>query len=439
MIGAPMGQIWLWASQADRLYAEEPEYFENFWTIPGHVGFDQPELVNGDVIDKTVTVSRVLTAQDILDDPGYSAPEHGALRNLALALAQSTAAGLALPLAVELDDVGSGYRVGAGLRVVTGKAAGRQLYTLIAGADLFMCDGMGEASNLRFTDVLPGDEVHVENKRFLAYCYYARHHTMAEAVFDQYRVDGHPVFDQYPLVDMSSFMGVPYSGQYQGKLLWVHHTHDSSLWPAQGVVYQGAVHQAQGDAGLQENFRLRWTQNAEHLGPLMLPNSPGRAISTWLVDYLPVIEQSLSDLVDWVERDIRPVSTAYEYHDGLVTLPAQAGERGGIQPVVAVTANGRARADIAVGEPVTLQVETDVPPGAGTIVAVEWDFEGSGTFPFQHDVDGTSANMMLSTTHSYDRPGTYFVTARVESHRDGDLKATSRRIPNLAQARVVVA
>jgi hypothetical protein len=80
-----------------------------------------------------------------------------------------------------------------------------------------------------------------------------------------------------------------------------------------------------------------------------------------------------------------------------------------------------------------------VPPGVGTLISAEWDFDGTGTYPFHHDeVDGTAAELTLSTTHTYDRPGTYFVTGKVESHRDGDVKATSRRIPNLAQARIVV-
>ena len=43
-----------------------------------------------------------------------------------------------------------------------------------------------------------------------------------------------------------------------------------------------------------------------------------------------------------------------------------------------------------------------------------------------------------TTTHAWERPGTYFVTALVESHRDGKVDADSRRIPNLASARVVV-
>ncbi|MCU1346318.1 MAG: hypothetical protein JWL70_2584, partial [Acidimicrobiia bacterium] len=154
---------------------------------------------------------------------------------------------------------------------------------------------------------------------------------------------------------------------------------------------------------------------------------------------LPVIEQSLQDLVDWVEHGIKPAANSYQYHDGLVTLPDTAAERGGIQPVVHVTANGGKRAEVAAGEPVTLRLEAEVPPGAGTLVLAEWDFDGSGSFPFRHqEVDGSAAKADVTTTHTFDRPGTYYVTARVESHRDGDTNARSRRIPNLAQARVVV-
>ena len=40
---------------------------------------------------------------------------------------------------------------------------------------------------------------------------------------------------------------VAYSGQYEGKLLWVHHTHDASLWPSDGVVYPAQVVRAQGE------------------------------------------------------------------------------------------------------------------------------------------------------------------------------------------------
>jgi hypothetical protein len=171
--------------------------------------------------------------------------------------------------------------------------------------------------------------------------------------------------------------------------------------------------------------------------PSMFASPPGRASNTWLIDPTPIIEQGLVDLGAWVERGIRPVGTNFEYADGKVTLPPEAGERAGIQPVIAVTANGGNRAEVRVGEKVELQVHAEVPPGAGTVISVRWDFDGSGTYPFAHDIDGTAAEVTLSTTHGFGGPGTYFVTALVESHRDGDVKTLYRRIPNVASARVV--
>ena len=53
-------------------------------------------------------------------------------------------------------------------------------------------------------------------------------------------------------------------------------------------------------------------------------------------------------------------------------------------------------------------------------------------------VDGTASKVELSVTHRFNEPGTYFATVLVESHREGDVNATARRIPNLAAARVVV-
>jgi hypothetical protein len=438
MIANQMGQIWLWSATADMLAEQDPEYFDNFWTKPGYVGFDSPNLVKDDLINVTLSVDRVITIGDMVESPDFAGPEFAGPRTSAMIRAGMGEA-MDLPIAVEVKGVGKGYRLGVGLQMRSGKAAGRQLYATHCAADVFFCDGRGEANILRFTDVLPGDEVLVDNRKFLAYHYWARHHLMPDLQFDFLRLDGRPIYPQHEAPWQSPLMGVAYSGQYKGKLMWVHHTHDSSLWPPQGVIYANAVAQAQGEAGQAERFRLRWTENAEHVPPSVLPSSPNRASSTWLVDYLPVIEQSLKDLVAWVEDGVDPQPTAYEYHDGLVTLPPTAAERGGIQPVIEVSANGGVRAEVAVGEAVTLELHATVPAGAGTLIGAQWDFDGSGAFPFRHDeVDGTAAELTLSTTHTYDKPGTYFVTGKVESHRDGDLAATSRRIPNLAQARIVV-
>jgi len=436
MIGAPMGQIWLWSSIADQLFEQDPAYFENFWTQPGYVGHDHPEAVRDDVLDVVTTVERVVTIGELAEGPEFAGPEYQLIRTTAQILGAS--AGADLPYAVVLRDLPPGYRLGTGLLVASGEAKGRQLYCTGTAGELLVADGRGEANLQRFRGVRAGDEIHVDNRRFLAFCYFHRHHLMTDPQFDSLRVNGVPVYPQHPVPLMSPLMGVSYTGQYAGKLLWIHHTHDSSLWPSQGLIYASAVRATQGEEGAAERFRLQWTENAEHIPPVYLPDSPSRASGTWLVDYFPIIEQGLADLIRWVEDGQAPPATAYSYKDGQIGLPATAAERGGVQPVVVVEANGEARTEVKAGDPVELTVRAEAPPAGGTIVSVEWDFDGHGTFPFRPAVSGTEKSVSLTTTHVYDAPGTYFATARVCGHVDGDAQTPFRRLPNVASARVVV-
>jgi hypothetical protein len=436
MIGQPMGQMWLWTSMAERITAEDP-YFTAFWQEPGHLGHDQPELLRDDLVHAEIKVKRVLTAADLSTDPELNRPELAALKAMATIMASMSNL-LDTPIVVQLEQAPKGYLLGAGVRVLDGDAAGRQLYCLQGVDDLLFCDGEGEASNRRFDGVRAGDTVVFDNRDFLAYCYYARHHLHPGPEYDFLRLDGLPIYKQYQQPEMSPFMGTPHTGRFDGKMLWVHHTHDSSLWPSQGIGMKNNVERERGVEGAREHFRLRWTENAEHMPPFMAASAPDRANSTWLIDYLPVIEQSLADLTAWVEEGTEPAETAFSMVDGQILLPRAAAERGGIQPVVVVTANGAARAEVAAGEEVTLEVRAEVPPGAGTVILVKWDFDGTGTYPVTTEVDGTKPAETLTTTHRYERPGTYFATALVESHRDGKVDVKNRRIANLAAARVIV-
>ncbi|MCU1344071.1 MAG: hypothetical protein JWL70_337, partial [Acidimicrobiia bacterium] len=437
MIAQPMGQIWLWSSMADRLQRDLPAYWEAFWTQPGHIGFDDPGLLQRDLLDARATVVRTITGKELAEDPEFQAPQFSQLRNMGMLFA-----GLGdawdVPMAVEVDHVPEGYRLGAGVRVTSGQANGRQLYAINGAGNFFLCDGEGEASNLRFTGVLPGDEVHVDNHAFLAYCYMYRHHVHDWVEYESLHVDGRPIYAQYEIPEMSPFMGTVHTGRFEGKLMWVHHTHDASLWPSQGIGMKRNVERERGVEEAKQYVRLRWTENAEHLPPQAIASPPDRNNNTWLVDYAPVIEQCLADLAAWVEDGIDPPGTEYSYKDGKITLPSTAKERGGIQAVVTVDANGASRIEARVGEAVALRVQAELPPGAGTFVGVKWDFDGSGTFPQAEQVDGTSTTVDFTTTQAWERPGTYYATAMVESHRDGDVTATARRIPNLASARVVV-
>jgi hypothetical protein len=436
MIAQPMGQMWLWCSMAERISKEDP-YYTRFWTTPGHVGFDQLELVSDHLIDTRTTVKRVLTGNEVVGDEEFDGPEFAALRLLTMLF--GTMQGMMdTPMVIQLDHATSGYLPGCGVRFLDGEAAGRQLYAMSGVGGMLLLDGEGEASNLRLSGVNPGDTVHFDNRAFLAHCYASRHHILEAAEYDQFRLGGTPVYEQYERPYLSPFMGVPHTGRFDGKMMWIQHTHDSSLWPTQGVGMRNNIEREVGYERSRECFRLRWLENAEHVPPFMAAAPPARANNSWLVDYIGHVEQSLADLTAWVEDGVEPAETEFDLVDGHIVLPMSAKERGGIQPIVHVTADGSKRSEVSAGTPVDLQMRAEVPPGAGTIISVKWDLDGTGTYPVTQDVDGIATEVTVELQWSYDTPGTYFPTALVESHRDGDVAATSRRIPNLDSARVVV-
>jgi hypothetical protein len=282
--------------------------------------------------------------------------------------------------------------------------------------------------------VLPGDEVVVDNRRYLAYCYRYRHTVNpGDPAQSHLMLDGVPLYPQRPapVSMMAPAFGVAeFKGRYRGKVLTVQHSHDSSIWP-----------RPHSFPGGEDRWVLRWTENAEHVPSSVLPPSVGPSPLSRLIDWKGNIDQSLHDLVAWVEQGVVPIGThgATIKPGGQLMLPNDAKERGGIQPVVRATANRTARAEIPVGGRVTLSVETEVPPGAGTIVEVAWDFDGTGTYPYRDDsIDGTQSKLTSSVTHTFDTAGTFFPSAKVTSHRDGEVGATTRRVENLARVRVVV-
>jgi hypothetical protein len=78
-------------------------------------------------------------------------------------------------------------------------------------------------------------------------------------------------------------------------------------------------------------------------------------------------------------------------------------------------------------------------PGAGDVVAAEWDFAGTGSFPDSARVDSPQHLVRLSATHAYGEPGTYFPVIRATSQRDGDAQTPYGRVQNIARVRVVLA
>lgn len=74
------------------------------------------------------------------------------------------------------------------------------------------------------------------------------------------------------------------------------------------------------------------------------------------------------------------------------------------------------------------------------MVALEWDFDGGGTYPVtEAGLDGARSRLIVKTAHIFTEPGTYFPALRVTGQREGDTTTPFARVQNLGQLRVVVA
>jgi len=190
-----------------------------------------------------------------------------------------------------------------------------------------------------------------------------------------------------------------------------------------------------GATAANDNFRLWYTDRATHAGE----DDP-----TEVVDYTTALFQVLLDLSAWVEKGIAPSKTSdYRIDDGQVMLADEGKTRGGLQPTVVATINGKQRADVKQGEKVTVHVVVDVPKGTGKVVKADWCLDDTKQFNTPVDfatvllsADGEHAE--FDATVSYDKSGTYFPTVKVYSERNGDASTTFTRIPNLGKVRVVV-
>ena len=101
-------------------------------------------------------------------------------------------------------------------------------------------------------------------------------------------------------------------------------------------------------------------------------------------------------------------------------------------------ANGRERADVGVGEPVSFVADITMPAGTGKVVAAEWDLLGAGDYPVAGRLTAPGSSVSVKTTYSYSKPGTYFPVLRATSQREGHGRTPYARVQNLGRVRVVV-
>jgi hypothetical protein len=424
----------IWSVLADKVIGYDPQYFEDFWTVPGYLGADPPAS-----LERARVQYKGVVAKPVMADEGQQ-------MGIPMPLAMPRGVTLEdLPVALRVEGLPDADLRGAMLSITSGKAAGRNMWVVAVAGDLVIT-GAGEDQHGGLAGVTAGDEIVIDNSHYLAVQTYHRHQVHPDyPEWDQFCVAGEPIYPQRP-----SYMGPRFarggagsvqSGRFAAKMIVVESLMDESAYPWQAVYYRRLVEQVLGP-DLDDRFRLWFVDHAMHMAPMAGPDDPRPVSTTRIVSYAGVLQQALRDVAAWVEHgQAPPSSTVHEVVDGQVIVPASGRERGGIQASVEVRANGRARADVIVGEAVALTARVEVPVGTGTVVRAEWDLDGSGAYPQVHprwELDGSATGAELSLTHTFDEPGTYFPALRVTTQRLGDVETRYARVQNLGRVRVVV-
>lgn len=429
----------------------DPGYFTDFWTKPGYLGRDNPAVFEGVRIQHRTRVKRVIQS-DQAAAAGLPAPGGPGRRgqqadpDTAYRTFQADYGG-PLPVAFELETVppADSFLTLANIRITSGAAAGKQLD--LGGlkgtlASIQFSPNSGAMRDIT-EQIRPGDEVVIDNSNFLAFETMYRHTLLTP---DYYagnflrRADGTPIYPQRPTSIHHPLMAgaiptIP-TGKFFGKMIVVNTLLDWDAHPWSADWYRTKVREHLG-VRYADRYRLFYIDHGTHGS---IPDV------TRTVPYTGALQQALRDLAAWVEQDIAPPpETNYRVVDAQIVVPERAPARRGIQGTAMLLANGKQRADVRVGEPVTFTALLETPPGAGQVVAAEWDFQATATpvpgeegrFLLDEAVT-PAARLTLTQQHSFDRPGTYFPAVRIHSQRKGDPKTPYARIANLGRVRVVV-
>ena len=389
--------------------ANDPTYLDDFWSAPGYEGANPPEYLSNAKVDHLATVTQVKKGAGgaptalVLD----GAPELGTIGALGLEF------WLYAP-----DGVSK-------LGTLDGELSGAAV-TLKGAADPDLLDRIKEGAKLR-----------VNNLFFLSLHFYHRHaipQGPGHYAYDQFRnPDGSAKHPQRSYLAsreqaVSTAGGGTQNGKINTKVVVLQSMLDGGAQPWMADWYARQVRAALGGKAYKDNFRLWYNDNAGHL------DSPPRGGAVaHMINYVPSLYQSLRDLVTWVEEGkAPPESTHYVVVDGQVRLPSTAAKRRGIQPVVTLTVAGSDQIETTVNQPVEFSGRIETPPGAGVVVGAGWWF-GDGAPAYNvAPVDNPAPVVEIATTHSYDRPGVYYVTLFAASHPSDSWATRSKHGSGLA-------
>lgn len=432
----------------------DPGYFTEFWTVPGHLGADPSSNAVRDRLQFKGRVRRVHLpgTPETLDEENELEGRNGVDDAWKKMLTDGKDAWIELETLPEGDDL---YLRGVNITFTTGEAAGKQL--LLGGMErdketgggfltIGMCYGMDDLPGV-LSKVRPGDELTLDNSDYIAIQSYYRHQVPADLSFhawDQFRkADGSPAIPQRSFVMGYGFTGTGtvQDGDVQGKVIVIQCLMDESTCPWCGDWYRGKVREAKGG---EDGFRIYYMQRCMHGDVGLLGNN-------MVVNYKAALLQALLDMAAWLQEGKEPLkSTVYERVGGQIIEEADPARRLGMQAGVTLTVNGSKCAHVKADGEFVLRAEMTVPENAGEITSVRYDFNDDWSYPAPADhlfpVEGRFTRTekdsihgaVSEITHHFDIPGTYFVSVRVTSQRDGKADEAFTQVSNLDRARIIV-
>lgn len=420
----------------------DPDYFEDFWKVPGYLGAEPNGSARRDRIKMTAHVQMVFI-------PEKKAAALGANVNGADTawLKMLSSGDLSEDPWIELDQVPQGdnlYLTGTNVLIKTGAAAGRKLLLdHIADNRIFLGKSFGVDDVTEVLGLLKsGDEVILDNSDYIAFQTYHRHQVPSKDYhgWDQFRDEqGNPIYPQQKTLVGPVFTGngpgCKQNGLIQGKVIIVASLMDESAYAWQADWYRQKIASVHEGTDERELCRLWYMDHSLH------DDRADTIDELHVTSYLGALRQALLDVAQWVEKGIAPLpSSEYQINIGQMVVPETAVERRGIQPVVRLLANGSTCAHVKCGEKVAFTAQAEVPDGAGSLTRAEWSFEGEQDYPHQGVLklrDGGQRADILAE-HTYGEPGTYFAVIRVSSERNGDKDAIFTQVRNLERVRIIV-
>ncbi|MFX1284510.1 MAG: PKD domain-containing protein [Promethearchaeota archaeon] len=415
----------------DQTIEWDPTYFEDFWKEQGYFGVNPPQSFLDARIKHETTISKLIMPDDIRKMGG------------SLSISAGQAGNIIVPAGFKFESVPEGDLQGASIFLKSGEAEGCVAYIIGAFDDMIIL-AYGEKYYQDLAKVKVGDKVLIDNSNYLAIQTYHRHQIPPPEyyVYDYFRdTDGKPLYPQ-----RAELVGPRYAfggagsiqtGEFKGKMIVIECIMDEIAYAWQADWYRSKVKAALGEQ-FEDNYRLWFIDRALHTPPVVTQFDSPPVITTRVINFGGILQQALRDMSTWVEKGVAPpASTTYKVVDGQIQVPASAVERKGIQPVVNLTVNGAERADVKVGKKVKFSAVIETPPDTGSIVGVEWDFEGAGDYPVSERIKAKK-KVKVKTTYTFSKSGTYFPAVRVISQRQGDSQTPYTRIQNISRVRVVV-